>query len=102
MNETEKLASAVDTILAAGPLGGVLVVFGAGFFWMMRVVFKDLSLLIREQTKALKGLQAEMRTASGEIRGEVQKLGEEVDKNARANAEKLTTLMERTKHVART
>lgn len=102
MNEADKLASAVDTLNAAGPLGAVLVVFGVAFFWMMRIVFKDLSQLIREQTKTLKGLQAEIRSSTDELKTEIYASRSEASQEARSNGEKLTTLMERTNHVART
>lgn len=99
MHDTEKLATALDTIIAAGPMGAVLAVFGAAFFWMMRIVFKDMSQLIREQTKVLKGLQAEIRDSTDEIKAEIHKAREEANQDARATGEKLTTLMERTNHV---
>lgn len=101
MDDAEKLASAVDTIIAAGPLGAVLVVFAAAFFWMMRIVFKDLSTLIREQTKALKALQGEIRDSTGELKEELQRGRAEASQDARNTSEKLTTLMERTNHVTR-
>lgn len=99
MNDADKLASAVDTLVAAGPLGAVLVVFMTAFFWMMRIVFKDLSSLIRQQTQTLKALQDEIKGNAEELKAEIQKARHEAGQDARATSEKLTTLMERTNHV---
>lgn len=99
MNDAEKLASAVDTLVAAGPLGAVLVVFMTAFFWMMRIVFKDLSSLIRQQTQTLKALQVEIKSNTEELKAEIHKARQEAGQDARATSEKLTTLMERTSHV---
>ena len=101
MQDAQELASAVDQLVAAGPLGAVLVIVLFAFFWMLRALFRNLGQTLQEQTEVLRGLQNEIRSSTDSLRDDLRRGQETAAKDARDTSEKLATLMERTHHAAR-
>ena len=102
MKDAQELASAVDTLAATGPLGAVLVLFLGAFFWMMRVIFRNLGETLKAQTEVMRSLQSEIRSSTDSLRDDLRRGHEAAAKDARDTSEKLTTIMERTpRHAVR-